>query len=110
MFAKTGVAVSIAICLGAAGVALASERDGSGGYQARQGIQEPSHLSFTTDVGRAYALDESSKAKKKKAPKQVKTEPASTSGSAARAQSPSGSAAGAGSDEAARLRRYQENH
>ena len=68
MFAKTGVAVSIAICLGAAGAALASERDSSGGYQARQGIQEPNHLSFTTDVGRAYALAESSKAKKKKAP------------------------------------------
>jgi hypothetical protein len=100
MFAKIGVAISIAICLGAAGAALASERDSSGGYQARQGIQEPSHVSFTTDVGRAYALDESSKAKKK-APKHVKTEPASTSGSAARAES---------SDEAARLRRYQENH
>jgi hypothetical protein len=98
MFAKIGVAISIAICLGAAGAALASERDSSGGYQARQGIQEPSHVSF--DVGRAYALDESSKAKKK-APKHVKTEPASTSGSAARAES---------SDEAARLRRYQENH
>ena len=97
MFAKTGVAVSIAICLGAAGAALASERDSSGGYQARQGIQEPSHLSFTTDVGRAYALDESSKPKKKKAPK---TEPASTSGGAV----------GAPLDEAARLRRYQDNH
>jgi|SRR5215469_15578835 len=56
-------------------------------------------LSFTTDVGRAYALDESSKSKKK-APKQVKTGQTSTSGSPARAES----------DEAARLRRYQENH
>jgi hypothetical protein len=95
MFAKTGVAVSIAICLGAAGAALASERDSSGGYQARQGIQEPSYLSFTTDVGRAYALDESSKSKKK-APKQEKTGPTSTSGSAP--------------DEATRLRHYQDNH
>ena len=46
----------------------------------------------------AYALDESSNSKKK-APK-VKTGPTSTSGSPARAES----------DEAARLRRYQENH
>ena len=100
MFVKTGVAVSVAVVLGAACAALASERDSSGGYQARQGIQEPSHASFMTNVGRAYALDESSKAKKKKAPKQVKTGQTSTSGSPARAES----------DEAARLRRYQENH
>lgn len=100
MLAKTGLAVSIAICLSAGGAALASGRDSSGGYQARQGIGEPSHASFATDVSRAYALDESSKAKKKKAPKQAKPEPASTSGAAARAES----------DDAAKLRRYQENH
>jgi hypothetical protein len=99
MYAKTAVAVSVAVALGAACAALASERDRTGGYQARQGIQEPSLPSFMTDVGRVYALDESSKTKKKKAPKQVKTEPASTSGAASRAQS----------DEAAKLRRYQEN-
>jgi len=110
MFVKTGVAVSVAVVLGAACAALASERDSSGGYQARQGIREPSHASFVTNVGSAYALDESSKAKKKKAPKQVKTEPASASGAAARAQSTSGAAAGAQSDEAAKQRRYEANH
>lgn len=100
MLAKTGLAVSIAICLTAAGAALASERDGSSGYQARQGIGAPSHASFTTDVSHAYALDESSKAKKKKAPQQLKPEPASTSGASSRAES----------DEAAKERRYEQNH
>ena len=46
----------------------------------------------------AYALDESSKSNKK-APKHEKTGPTSTSGAPARAES----------DEAARLRRYQDN-
>jgi len=81
-----------AVALGIAGTVSSAQ---ASGYQARQGIQEPSYLSFTTDIGRAYALDESSKSKKKP-PKQEKTGPTSTSGSA--------------SDEAVKLRHYQDNH
>jgi hypothetical protein len=95
MFTKTMLAVSAVLVLGAAGT------ESGGGYQVQgwQGTQEQTHSSFSTDVSRAYALDQSSKAKKK-APKQEKTQPASTSGAAARAQS----------DDAAKLRHYQENH
>jgi hypothetical protein len=107
---KKMLIVVAAVALGIAGAvssAQAGGKDddgwGQGGIktgplgQSFGGLPAGAHLSFTTDVGRAYALDESSKAKKKKAPK---TQPASTSGGAA----------GAASDEAARLRRYQENH
>ena len=100
MFTKTMLAVSAVMVLGAASLATAgTERGGGYQVQAWQGTQEQTHSSFTTDVSRAYALDQSSKAKKK-APKQVKTQPASTPGAAARAES----------GEAAKLRRYQENH
>ena len=95
MFTKTMLAVSAVLVVGAAG----TERGGGYQVQAWQGTQEQTHSSFTTEVSRAYALDQSSKAKKK-APKQEKTQPASTSGAAARAQS----------DDAAKLRHYQENH
>ena len=88
-----------AVALGIAGAVSSAQAGSKDGYQARQGIQEPSHLSFTTDVGRAYALDESSKSKKK-APNQVKTGPTSTSGSPAREES----------GEATRLRYYQDDH
>jgi hypothetical protein len=86
--------ILIAIAAVALGIAGAASSAQASGYQARQVIREPSYLSFTTEVGRAYALDESSKSKKK-APKQEKTVPTSTSDT---------------SDEAARLRHYQDNH
>jgi len=101
MFTKTMLAVSAVMVLSAASLATAGTERGDGyQVQAWQGTQEQTHSSFTTDISRAYALDQSSKAKKK-APKEVKTQPASKSGAAARAES---------SDEAAKLRRYQENH
>jgi hypothetical protein len=95
MFTKTMLAVSAVLVLGAAG----TERGGGYQVQAWQGTQEQTHSSFSTDVSRAYASDQSPKAKKK-APKQEKTQPVPTSGAAARAQS----------DDAAKLRHYQENH
>jgi hypothetical protein len=105
MFAKTGVAVSVAVVLGAACSALASERDSSGGYQARQGIQEPRHASFMTDVGRAYALDESSKPKKKKVSKQQGNPTNLEQGKSSKAQAPSNPQ----TDEQAKQRRYEQN-
>ena len=100
MFGKTMLAVSAVMVLGAASLATAGTERG-GGYQVQAwlGTQEQTNSSFSTDVSRAYALDQSSKAKKK-APKQEKTQPVPTSGAAARAQS----------DDAAKLRHYQENH
>ena len=98
MSPKKMLSAIAAVALGIAGAVSSAQAGSKDGYQARQGIQEPSHLSFTTDVGRAYALDESSKSNKK-APKHEKTGPTSTSGAPARAES----------DEAARLRRYQDN-
>lgn len=102
MFAKTMIAVSVAVVLGAASAALASERESAGGYQlqTRQGIQGLNHPSYATDTGRAYALDESSKPKKKKVSKQETPGPPTTSGSASKPET----------DEQARKRHYFENH
>jgi hypothetical protein len=98
MFTKTMLAVSAVMVLGAASLATAgTERGGGYQVQAWQGTHEQTHSSFTTDVSRAYALDQSSNAKKKKAPKEERTQPAPKSGAAARAES----------DE---QRRYEENH
>jgi hypothetical protein len=115
MFAKTMIAVSVAVVLGAASAALASDRESTGGYQlqTRQGIQGLNHPSYVTDAGRAYALDESSKAKKKKVSKQQKPEPSSTSGQASKSEKPvppstSGKASKSETEEQARQRRFYE--
>ena len=95
-----------AVALGIAG-AVSSAQAGNDKYDdsAGQGGIKIGPLGQTfggppaRDALGAYALDESSKSNKK-APKHEKTGPTSTSGAPARAES----------DEAARLRRYEENH
>jgi hypothetical protein len=110
MFAKTTIAVSVAIVLGAASSAIAaSDRQSGDGYQVqtRQGIQGLNHPSYVTDGGRAYALDESSKPKKKAS----KQESNPTGGTAGQAKAPKPEkASNTETEEQARHRRYLENH
>jgi hypothetical protein len=111
MFTKTTIAVSVAIVLGAASSALAaSDRESGDGYQVqtRQGIQGLNHAPYVTDGGRLYALDESSKPKKKV----LKQESNPTGGTVGQGKAPKPEKASSKTetDEQARLRRYQENH
>jgi hypothetical protein len=108
MFAKTTIAVCIAIVLSAASSAIAASDRASGNehqVQTRQRTEGLNHPPYVTDAGRAYALDESSKPKKKVS-KQQGTPTNLEQGKSSRAQAPSNSQ----TDEQAKQRRYEQNH
>jgi hypothetical protein len=110
MFAKTTIAVSVAIVLGAASSATAaSDREIGGGFQVQtwQGIQGLNHSSYVTGAGHAYALDESSNPKKKKVSKQESNPAAGTVGQGKLSKPDKQSKTE--TEEQARQRRYYEN-